>query len=281
MRRSDLLLFWNTINGRTLYKIGFILVALNIFLLIFGPMIAPYDPVQSNPSEALAPPSLKHLFGTDRVGMDVFSRTIVAPRIDLAIALGANLISFTFGSLLGVISGYYRTWWADSIARTLDLIQVFPSFVLAMTAVAIFGQSNLNIILVIGIFNIPIYARLVRSKVYSIREMKFVEAAISLGNTDLRLLAKHVLPASIQPAYVQFSVVVGWVILLTSSLSFIGVGVKPPTPEWGSMVSIGVPQIISGQWWISIFPGVALALCVLGFAIVGDAIDVVVDPLRR
>lgn len=111
--------------------------------------------------------------------------------------------------------------------------------------------------------------------------MKFIEAAKSLGNSDFRLLAKHVLPASMQPAYVQFSVVIGWVIILTSGLSFIGVGVKPPTPEWGSMVSIGVPQIITGQWWISIFPGIALALCVLGFAILGDAIDHVVDPLRR
>lgn len=169
MRQNDLKLFWDTIRSRLLYQIGLILVLLNIFLLIFGSLIAPYDPLQANPREALLPPSSTHWFGTDRIGMDVFSRTIVAPRIDLAIALGANMISFVFGSLLGVISGYYRTWWADVIARVLDLIQVFPSFVLAMTAVAIFGQSNENIIIVIGIFNIPIYARLIRAKVYSIR----------------------------------------------------------------------------------------------------------------
>ena len=273
-------LAWETIKKRPLYLFGFAWTVIFLVLWAIGPYITPYNPMYSDFDSFNMPPSAKHLFGTDQVGMDIFSRVIAAPRVDLTIAFLANMLSVIGGSILGVITGYYRTWWSEAIARVLDLIQVFPSFILAMTAVVISGQNTENLIIVIGIFNMPIYARLVRSKVYAVRESKFVEAAICTGNSDRRILFRHILPSSLQPAYIQFSVVLGWVILLVSSLSFVGVGVRPPTAEWGAMISNGVPQILSGHWWIPTFPGIALGLCVLSFGIMGEALNTIMDPTR-
>ncbi len=271
---------WETIKKSNLYMFGFISSVIFLILWAIGPYLAPYNPLYSDFDSFNLPPSSQHWFGTDQVGMDIFSRVISAPRIDLTIAFLANIISVVIGSILGVITGYYKNWWSEALARILDLIQVFPSFILAMTAVVISGQNIQNLIIVIGIFNVPIYARLVRSKVYAVRESKFIEAAICTGNSDRRILFFHILPSSLQPAYIQFSVVLGWVILLVSSLSFVGVGVRPPTAEWGAMISTGVPQILIGHWWIPIFPGLALGLCVLSFGIMGEALNKIMDPTR-
>jgi len=249
-------------------------------MVFFAPLIAPYDPVTPT-SEFRSPPSRQHLFGTDPSGLDVFSRTIYAARTDLVIGLTGTLLSMLVGIPLGLVVGYYRGWAVSLILRLADLLQAFPVFVLAMAIVAVAGASATNVILVIGLLNSPVYIRLVRSEVLTFRERPVMEAAKCVGNSNARILRHYLFPNNIEAALVQASVNVGWAILLTASLSFIGAGVPVPTPEWGSMVSIGAAMMITGEWWAAFFPGVAIGFCVLGFALFGDAIRVLVNPERR
>lgn len=260
--------------------LGFTLIIIYLMMVIFAPLIAPYDPVTPT-SEFRSPPSRQHLFGTDPSGLDVFSRTIYAARTDLVIGLTGTLISLLVGVPLGLIVGYYRGWAVSLILRFADLLQAFPVFVLAMAIVAVAGANAVNVILVIGFLNSPVYIRLVRSEVLTFRERSVMEAARCVGNSNLRILRYYLFPNCIEAALVQASVNVGWAILLTASLSFIGAGVPVPTPEWGSMVSIGAAMMITGEWWAAFFPGVAIGLCVLGFALFGDTVRLLVNPERR
>jgi len=260
--------------------LGFALIIIYLVMVFFAPLIAPYDPVTPT-SEFRSPPSRQHLFGTDPSGLDVFSRTIYAARTDLVIGLTGTLLSMLVGIPLGLVVGYYRGWAVSLILRLADLLQAFPVFVLAMAIVAVAGASATNVILVIGLLNSPVYIRLVRSEVLTFRERPVMEAAKCVGNSNARILRHYLFPNNIEAALVQASVNVGWAILLTASLSFIGAGVPVPTPEWGSMVSIGAAMMITGEWWAAFFPGVAIGFCVLGFALFGDAIRVLVNPERR
>jgi len=260
--------------------LGVIIILTYLLLAIFAPLITPYDPITPT-AEFRSPPSPEHWFGTDPSGLDVFSRVISAPRVDLVVGVSGTLISMVIGITLGLIVGYFRGWYITLILRIADLLQAFPVFVLAMALVAIAGPSIRNVIIVIGILNVPVYIRLVRSEVINFRERTVTEAAICIGNSNARILRRYMFPNNIEAALVQASVNVGWAILLTASLSFIGAGVPVPTPEWGSMVAIGAKMMITGQWWASLFPGLAIGLCVFGFALVGDAVRVLVNPERR
>jgi peptide/nickel transport system permease protein len=212
--------------------------------------------------------------------MDVFSRVISAPRTDLSIALIATSLAVLIGSPLGVISGYSRGALGEVIARGLDIVQTFPPFILAMAAVAMAGQDIRNVIVVLAATNAPMFARLLRTRVYALQEARFIEAATAVGNSEPRIIFYHLLPNAWQIVFIQFSVNVGWAILLTAGLSFIGAGVRVPTPEWGSMIAIGAPNIVTGEWWVALFPGLALGITVLGFAILGNAFEVLLDPTR-
>jgi peptide/nickel transport system permease protein len=185
------------------------------------------------------------------------------------------------GIVAGLLVGYYRGWASELVMRTADLLQAFPPFVLAMALVAIAGPQMRNVILVIGFLNAPVFLRLVRSEVLTFRERPVMEAARCVGNRDYRLLRYYLAPNTLEAALVQASVNVGWAIMLTAGLSFIGAGIPVPTPEWGSMVSIGAPMMITGEWWAAFFPGMAIAMCVLSFAAVGEAIRILVNPERR
>lgn len=275
------------LRARPLFAIGYIIVLVVIILAIFAPLIAPYPPETANPEDFLQPPSWRHLLGTDATGMDVLSRIIYSPRVDLTIAIAGTLISAIVGSFIGAVVGYYqemrgvRRFAAGFIMRTADVLQAFPVFVFAIALVAIFGQSLQSIIAAIAFVNTPIYLRLMRSQVLAIRSMRFVEAAYVAGASDLSIMARHIIPNSMAPVLSQLSVNIGWSILLTAALSFVGAGVVAPTPEWGSMIAMGFQNIITGQWWPSVFPGIALGLTVFGFALVGASVEVLADPARR
>jgi peptide/nickel transport system permease protein len=258
------------LNGSAV--IGGILATGSIVLAIFGPILAPYSPTEASPGQQLLPPSAAHWFGTDDVGMDVFSRVISAPRIDLGIALSATVLALTVGTTIGGIAGYFRTWWSELIMRVSDLVQSFPVFILAMVLVTITGQEIWIVVVVIAFVNVPLYVRMIRAELLSLRERTFVEAAIVLGVPPRRIISRHLIPNVIGVVINQATITMGVAMLLTAGLSFVGAGVRVPTPEWGLMIATGAPSIVTGQWWPSVFPGVALSLSVFGFALFGDGV---------
>ncbi|MEQ1956548.1 ABC transporter permease [Mesorhizobium sp. CN2-181] len=279
--------FLAVLRARPQYALGYGIVLVVVLLAVFAPWIAPFDPEQANPIAFLQPPGWPHLMGTDATGLDIFSRVIHAPRIDLAIALAGTLVSAVVGSILGAAAGYYETrrglgtFLSGFIMRSSDVLQAFPVFVFAIAVVAVLGQSLHSIVLAVAFVNGPIYLRLMRSQVLSVRRLRYVEAAYIAGVSDLTILTRHVIPNAIAPVLAQLSVNIGWAILLTSALSFIGAGVEAPTPEWGSMIAMGYQNIITGHWWPSIFPGLALAVTIFGFSLIGASVEVLADPVRR
>jgi peptide/nickel transport system permease protein len=248
---------------------------------ILGPSLAPYDPLATNTSRALEPPSWDHWFGTDQVGRDIFSRLIVATRLDMVISVAAVSLSFALGSCLGACAGYFGGWLDRLGSRLMDTIMAFPLFVLAMGIVAALGNTVQNIVYATAIINLPFYARLARAEINLRREAGFVEAARLSGNSDARILAVHLFPTVLPTMMVQISLNLGWSILNAASLSFIGLGVRPPTPEWGIMVADGASYIISGEWWVALFPGAALMVAVFCFNLLGVGLRDLIDPRQR
>ena len=261
--------------------LAFVMFGLIILSAIFGPALVPYDPLETNAVKVLQPPSWGHWFGTDNVGRDVFSRVIVATRLDLSISVAAVALSFVIGSVLGSIAGYWGGWLDSVFNRFLDTIMAFPLFVLAMGIVAALGNTIENIIYATAIINVPFYARLVRAEVNIRRDAGFVRAAKLVGNSDIRVLAMHIFPNALPPMMVQVSLNLGWAILNAAGLSFIGLGVRPPTPEWGIMVAEGANFIVSGEWWMAVFPGLWLMIAVFTFNLLGDGLRDIVDPRKR
>jgi len=258
-----------------------VLFALLVVLAIAGPAIAPFDPLASNAAAALQPPSAVHWFGTDALGRDMLSRVIVATRLDLGIALAAVAASFAIGLPLGQAAGYFGGWWDRLVTRLSDTIMAFPLFVLAMGIVAALGNTVGNIVLATAVINLPFYIRVARAEANIRRGAGWIEAARLSGNRDLRILAVHLLPNALPAAAVQVSLNMGWAILNAAGLSFIGLGVRPPEPEWGILVAEGAQYIVSGEWWVSLFPGAALMLAVFTFNLLGDALRDLLDPRRR
>jgi len=257
------------------------LFAVLVALAVLGPFLAPHDPLLSDTARKLEPPSARHWFGTDQVGRDVLSRVIVATRLDLAISLSAVALAFAAGSLFGACAGYFGGWTDRVVTRVTDTIMAFPLFVLAMGIVAALGNTLANIVYATAIINVPFYARMARAEVNVRREAGFVDAARLAGNGPARILAVHLFPNCLPPMVVQASLNLGWAILNAAGLSFIGLGVRPPTPEWGIMVADGAAFIVSGEWWMSLFPGLALMLAVFCFNLLGDGIRDLIDPRRR
>ena len=261
-------------------------LAFGLFVLIFvaaifGPWIVPYDPLASDTAATLQPPSFAHLFGTDQLGRDIFSRVVAATRLDFIIAIASVVLVFLMGGLAGVAAGYFGGWTDRIVGRIADTIMAFPLFVLAMGIVAALGNSVQNIILATAIINFPLYARVARAEANIRREAGFVEAARLGGNSEWRILTFHILPNVFPLLVVQMSLTMGYAILNAAGLSFIGLGVRPPTPEWGIMVAEGAANIISGEWWIAFFPGAALMIAVFCFNLLGDGLRDIVDPRRR
>ncbi|HUE19288.1 MAG TPA: ABC transporter permease [Stellaceae bacterium] len=260
--------------------------AFGMFLLltacaIIGPSIVPHDPLASDTAVALHPPSLHHLFGTDQIGRDIFSRVIVATRLDMWIAVSSVALVFAMGGIAGIAAGFFGGWIDQVVGRVADTIMAFPLFVLAMGIVAALGNTVTNIIIATAIINFPLYARVARAEANIRRDAGYVQAARLTGNGELRILLTQILPNIMPIMMVQMSLTMGYAILNAAGLSFIGLGVRPPTPEWGIMVAEGAGFIVSGDWWIAFFPGAALMLAVFCFNLLGDCLRDIVDPQRR
>jgi peptide/nickel transport system permease protein len=241
----------------------------------------PIDPLASDTVAALRPPSTAHWFGTDQLGRDIFSRVVVATRLDFTIAVASVVLVFAVGGFAGIASGFFAGWLDRVVGRIADTIMAFPLFVLAMGIVAALGNTVTNIVIATAIVNFPLYARVARAEANVRREAGFVEAARLSGNGDLRILAFQILPNVFPILVVQMSLTMGYAILNAAGLSFIGLGVRPPTPEWGIMVAEGAAFMVSGEWWIAFFPGLALMVAVFCFNLLGDGLRDIVDPRRR
>jgi peptide/nickel transport system permease protein len=277
-RLSDLLYQF---RGNPATIAGAVIVLLVALSALLAPYVAPYDPYEVDINAASAPPSLAHPFGTDQYGQDVFTRVLVAARLDLTIALSAVLISMAIGVTLGAVSGFLGRWVDEFVMRSQDVLQAFPRFVFAMAVAWAIGPGVFTVIVATAAINVPGYARLMRNLMLSVKESQFAAAAIAVGNSRFRLLWRHLLPNCMVPIIVISTLQCGWAILEAAGLSFIGLGVRVPEAEWGVMISMGLQDFLQGHWWIYTFPGLAIAFTVLGFNLLGDGLQDMLDPKRR
>jgi peptide/nickel transport system permease protein len=257
--------------------VGFVIVLMFVISVIFAPLIAPYDYARQDIPNRMQGPSAKYILGTDNLGRDLFSRLVYGSRIAFETALPAVGIALTVGMLLGLIAGYVGGWLDNLIVVIMDTLQAFPSIMLSLAILALLGPSLINVIAVIGLTWMPNYARVIRAQTLSIREKAYVEAERSLGATDTRLLLSHILPNVIAPALIMAAMDLPWVITFEAGLSFLGLGVRPPTPSWGAILSEGYDHIFETPWPI-LWAGLTLALTTLGFTLLGEALRDVLDP---
>jgi peptide/nickel transport system permease protein len=269
------------LRGNPLTALAALGVVALVVIAIFGPWLVPYDPIASNVSQALMPPSSAHWAGTDQLGRDNFSRLITATGLDLAIAVSAVGISFVIGAVIGAFCGYAGGRLDRTIGRFVDVMMAFPLFVLAMAMVAALGNRIENIVIATAVINLPFYIRFARAEVNVRRNLGWVEAARAGGESHVAVVLRFLLPNVLPAMAVQMSLNLGWAILNAAGLSFIGLGVKPPTPEWGIMVAEGARFISTGRWWLVAFPGLALMLAVLCFNLLGDGLRDILDPRMR
>lgn len=249
----------------------FVLLAL-FLVAIFAPVLATHGPMTPNPAEKLQPPSAAHYFGTDPFGMDVYSRTLYATRTDLTISLLSVFLGVLIGVPMGAFAGYVRGLPDGILLRSMEILQAFPQILFAMAFMAVFGNNIPNLIVIIGLMNIPVYMRMVRSVVLPLRESDFVLAARSAGHGSWSLVGKHLLPNSLVPVFSQFSLSCAFAVQMVAGLSFIGLGVRIPEPEWGSMINQGAGYIVFGQWWPAFFPGLAVFLTAFSLNALGQRI---------
>jgi len=260
---------------------GFIIITVYVLLAILAPYITPYGPTERNWYETLDPPSPTHIWGTDQNGGDVYSMVIWATQIDLKIAISVVAVALVLGSFIGAAAGYFGGAVDEVVMRITDVFFAFPGLILAMAIVAALGERNLdNISIALMMVWWPTYARLVRGQVLIEREKLYVEAARSVGASDMRILVSHILPNTIQPVIVQATLDMGGVLLTAAGLSFIGFGAQAGTAEWGWMISQGQNHFM--DYWVTFYPGMAILLCALSFNLVGDGVRDILDPkLRR
>jgi len=247
---------------------------------LFAPLLAPYDPAATDGVNRLQTPSASHVFGTDTLGRDVFSRALHGARVSLEVAVLAVLVAGAIGVPLGILSGFRGGWIDTIVMRVTDAVIAFPSLVLALTLVLVLGPTVVNIMLALGIGAAPSYARLVRGQVLSLKNMEYITAARAIGATDIRIMARYLWPNTLPTVIVAASLTMGTAILAEASLSFLGVGVRPPTPTWGGMLNEAFSQIYAAPF-LSVFPGAAIFLITLSFNLLGDGIRDVMDPRLR
>ena len=272
---------WYLIKRNPLSMAGLFLLLILVILAIFAPLFTAYDPNASDIRNMMQPPSAEHIFGTDSTGKDIFARCLYGARFDLGIAIGAVVVSLVLGVPLGAYLGYKGGRADEFIMRILDSVQAFPSFVLAMLIISTIGQDVTSLMIVIGFVNFPAFTRLVRAEMMSRKHSQYVEAARCVGNSTASIIFRHILPNCTSPIINQAALTCGWAIITTAGLGFLGLGVKIPNPEWGSMISSGAQYVLTGEWWWSFFPGICIALTVLAFNLMGDAVDDILDPRRR
>ena len=259
------------------------LVALGLVALaaVLAPWITPYDPDATDAEATASSVSAHHWMGTDVYGRDQLSRIVHASRVDLLVALGATAMALTAGALIGAFAGYRGGWTDQIVMRAVDAVMAFPAFILAMGITAALGNTIANVVMAIAITHVPIYTRVIRGEMLKAREMEYAEAARTVGNPARRIVLHHLLPNCVPPLIVQATLAMGFAILTVAALSFIGLGILPPQSEWGAMTAEGAGNIVSGEWWLFVFPGVAIMVTVLAFNLVGDTLRDVLDPRMR
>ena len=274
-------LVWRRIRRNPLSFTALCVIIAIGLMALFAPLVAPYPPDATDAGSALQSVSWQHWLGTDLYGRDQLSRIIYAARIDLSVAFAATAAAVAIGALLGAVVGY-RGGWVDNVAmRAMDAVMAFPAFVLAMGITAAMGNSTGNVALAISITQIPAYLRLIRGEMLRVREMEYADAARTVGNPAWRIVLIHLLPNCLPPLIVQATLAMGFALLTMASLSFIGLGIQPPQSEWGVMTAEGASQIVTGEWWLFLFPGLAIMITVLAFNLVGDGLRDFLDPRMR
>jgi peptide/nickel transport system permease protein len=259
---------------------GLVVLGLFVVLAVLGDAIAPYGRNERQVAERLQPPTWGHPFGADEDGRDLFSRVILGAETSLRVGLVAVGIALVAGVVLGLVAGYYRGWLDDVVMRLMDMLFAFPAILLAVAVLAIRGRGAGNAMIAIGVVYTPIFARVTRASVLSVREEVYVRAARSIGAGDLRIIRRHILPNVATPIIVQTSISLAFAILAEAALSFLGLGTQRPEPSWGILLSDG-RDYIQDAWWLTVFPGLAIFLVVLSFNVVGDALRDALDPRQR
>jgi peptide/nickel transport system permease protein len=278
---SALRLVWRRLRRNWLSAAALALIVLMMLAAALAGWVAPYEPDATDADAALQAPSLHHWLGTDIYGRDLLSRIIYAARVDLAVAFGATALALAIGSSIGVAAGLYRGIVDLVIMRCIDSIMAFPAFILAMAITAALGNSVGNVLIAIALTQIPNYLRLIRGEIFRIREMEYADAARVVGNPAWRIMFIHLLPNALPPIIVQATLAMGYALLTMAALSFIGLGIQPPQSEWGSMTAEGAQFIVTGEWWLFLFPGLAIVLMVLSFNLIGDSLRDFLDPRMR
>lgn len=277
VNRSPAALFWYRFWRNWQAITGISIVLLLVAFSLASSWISPWDPVTQNLSQALQKPSAEHLLGTDYLGRDILTRLLFGGRLTLAISFLAVTLGLAIGVPLGAISGYFGGWLDTLIQRAADILLSFPSFLLALTLVALMGIGTRNLIIAVGIMAIPSFMRLVRASVLSAREQTYVEAARSLGAPEMRILARHVMPNSLAPVIINASLSLGYAITTSAGLGFLGLGVQPPTPEWGMMLGEARNYIFSHPYMVT-FPGLIIFVAIVGLNLLGDGLRDALDP---
>lgn len=272
--------FWRKFKKQKLALASFFFILLLIVLAIIGPYIVPYHSSEPDYSNVLSGPSLAHWAGTDAYGRDIFSRIIEGTRISLFVGLVSVFIGASVGTILGVISGYYGKWIDSLIMRMCDVLFAFPGILLAIGIIAILGPGLSNVIIAVSIFSVPIFARIVRSTTLSVKSTLYVEATRSIGAKHRRIILKHIFPGTVSSIIVYFTMRIGTAILTAASLSFLGLGAQPPSPEWGAMLSGGRDYLNTAPH-VTLFPGLAIFVTVLAFNLLGDGLRDALDPKMK
>jgi len=257
--------------------VGLAVILFNILTAVLAPWIATQDPLKINIANRAAPPSQEFLFGTDDFGRDIFSRVVYGSQISLSISLLSVLAATVLGVIIGAAAGYYGGWVDNILMRVMDAIMSFPAILLAIAIMAVRGGSLYNVIIALAFVYIPRFARIVRGSVLSLKEKEFVEASLAMGNSDLFIISRHILPNCLAPLILQATISLAYAILAEAALSFLGLGVPPPAPSWGNILSDARNFMLDAPW-MTVFPGLAITLAVLGYNLFGDALRDVLDP---
>ncbi|NOV04822.1 nickel transporter permease [Paenibacillus planticolens] len=272
--------FYLKLRRNKLAMLGGYVILFYILVAIFAPLLAPYDPYHIELANKLKPPSAEHWMGTDDKGRDMLSRLIIGTRLSLSVGFVAVFIGAFFGVVLGLFAGYYGKWVDTVIMRVIDVLLAFPGILLALAIVSALGPSLINVMIAIGVFSVPMFARIVRGSTLSIKKLEYIDAIRSLGASDLRIIFVHIFPNILSPIIVQATLRLATAILSAAGLSFLGLGAQPPLPEWGAMLSNGRDFLFTVPY-LALFPGLAISTLVIGFNVFGDGLRDALDPRMK
>lgn len=273
--------WWLKIRSHRTVMFGIVILTIMVLIALIGPFVVEGDPLKTNLKANRTPPNAEYWFGTDEVGRDIFVRVIYAIRLDLLLVLVIAGIATILGAGLGLLSGYVGGTLDQVLMRITDIMMAFPGFLLAIAVTAVLGNNLRTVILALGIAYAPVAIRLVRAQVLTMRDSQFVEASRAIGTPGWQIMTSHLFPLTLSILLAQASLFLAWSVLDVAGLSFLGLGIRPPTPELGSMTAEGAEFIVTGEWWISVFPGLVIMLLALAFTLLGDGLRDIFDPRHK